>query len=52
MRDIIHLIQDKEYHFAKMVLYRKYIQNYCNQMVGNKHIDILEAANWTGITVL
>jgi hypothetical protein len=21
-------------------------------MVGNKHIDILEAANWTGITVL
>jgi glycosyltransferase involved in cell wall biosynthesis len=47
---IIHLIQDKEYHFAKWFLYRKYIQNYCNQIIREQHIDILEAADWTGIT--
>jgi glycosyltransferase involved in cell wall biosynthesis len=47
----IHLIEDKKYHFAKWYWYRKYIQEYCNQIIREQHIDILEAADWTGITV-
>jgi glycosyltransferase involved in cell wall biosynthesis len=46
----IHLIQDKKYAFAKWFLYRKHIQNYCNKIIKEQKIDILEAPDWTGIT--
>ena len=47
---IIHLIKDKKYLFAKWFWYRKYIQNYCNRIIKEQNIDILEAPDWTGIT--
>jgi glycosyltransferase involved in cell wall biosynthesis len=47
---IIHLIEDRKYRFAKWFLYRKYIQNYCNQIIKEQHIDLLEAPDWTGIS--
>jgi glycosyltransferase involved in cell wall biosynthesis len=47
---IIHLIEDRKYHFAKWYWYRKHIQNYCNKIVKEQNIDILEAPDWTGIT--
>ena len=47
---IIHLVEDRTYLFAKWFLYRKYIQNYCNQIIKEQKIDVLEAADWTGIT--
>lgn len=45
-----HLIQDKKYTFAKWFLYRKHIQNYCNRIIKDQNIDIIEAPDWTGIT--
>ena len=45
-----HLIQDEKYVVAKWFLYRKCIQNYCNKIIKEQNIDILEAADWTGIT--
>jgi glycosyltransferase involved in cell wall biosynthesis len=47
-----HLIDDKKYRFAKWFLYRKYIQKYCNTIIKEEKIDILEAPDWTGITAL
>lgn len=47
---IIHLVKDKKYLFAKWFWYRKYIQNYCNRIIKEQNIDILEAPDWTGIT--
>ena len=46
----IHLVEDKKYCFTKWFFYRKYIQNYCNQIIRKQKIDILEAPDWTGIT--
>ena len=45
-----HLIQDKSYVFAKWFFHRKYIQKYCNRIIKELNIDILEAPDWTGIT--
>ena len=45
-----YLICDKKYSFAKWFLYRKYIQKYCNTIIKEKKIDLLEAPDWTGIT--
>ena len=47
---IIYLVKDKKYLFAKWFWYRKYIQNYCNRIIKEQNIDILEAPDWTGIT--
>jgi glycosyltransferase involved in cell wall biosynthesis len=47
---IIHTIEDKKCRFAKWYLYRKHIQNYCNKIIEEQNIDILEAPDWTGIT--
>ena len=47
---VIHVLEDKNYRFAKWYWYRKYIQNYCNQLIKEQNITILEAADWTGIT--
>jgi glycosyltransferase involved in cell wall biosynthesis len=45
-----HLIANKSYKAFKWFLYRKHIQNYCNTVIKKENIDILEAADWTGIT--
>lgn len=47
---VIHVLEDRNYQFAKWYWYRKYIQNYCNQLIKEQNITILEAADWTGIT--
>ena len=47
---VIYVLEDKNYRFAKWYWYRKYIQNYCNQLIKEQNITILEAADWTGIT--
>lgn len=47
---IVHLLEDKKYRFAKWFLYRKCIQNYCNKIIAEQKIDLLEAPDWTGIT--
>ncbi|WP_396601578.1 glycosyltransferase family 4 protein [Algibacter sp. R77976] len=46
----IHLIKKETYIFFTWYLYRKHIQNYVNTVVKDKKIDVLEAADWTGIT--
>lgn len=46
----IHLLRDKRYRFAKWFFYRKHIQDYCNKIIKEQQIDILEAPDWTGIT--
>ena len=45
-----HLIEDRNYRFFKWFLYRKYIQKYCNKIIKEQKIDIIEAPDWTGIT--
>jgi len=45
-----HRIKDKNYAFAKWFFYRKHIQKYCNSIIKEQNIDILEAPDWTGIT--
>jgi glycosyltransferase involved in cell wall biosynthesis len=45
-----HLIQDQNYAVAKWFFYRKHIQQYCNRLIREENIDILEAPDWTGIT--
>ena len=47
---VIYVLEDKNYRFAKWFWYRKHIQNYCNQLIKEQNITILEAADWTGIT--
>lgn len=46
----IHLIKQKRYKLFTWYFYRKHIQNYVNKVVSKESIDILEAADWTGIT--
>ncbi len=46
----IHLIKKEDYKLFTWYFYRKYIQNYVNQIVKEKDIDILEVPDWTGIT--
>jgi glycosyltransferase involved in cell wall biosynthesis len=46
----IHLVGDRKYHFAKWYCYRKFIQNYCNKIIKEQKINIIEAPDWTGIT--
>lgn len=45
-----HLIADKSFAFGKWFFYRKHIQNYCNTIIQSNKIDLMEAADWTGIT--
>ena len=47
---VIHLIQKKTYSFLTWYKYRKDIQCYVNKVVKKKHISVLEAPDWTGIT--
>jgi glycosyltransferase involved in cell wall biosynthesis len=45
-----YFIDDKKYRFGKWFLYRKYIQKYCNTVIKEEKVDVLEAPDWTGIT--
>lgn len=46
----IHLIKKETFKLFTWYFYRKYVQKYVNKVVKEKDIDILEAADWTGIT--
>lgn len=46
----IHLLKNQKYPFLGWYWHRKYIQNYLNQLVQQKAIDVIEAPDWTGIT--
>lgn len=46
----VHLIADKKYTFGKWFFYRKHLQRYIKQVVASDQINLIEAADWTGIT--
>ncbi len=46
----IHLIKKKRYPFCTWFFYRKHIQKYVSKVVAAENIEVLEAADWTGIT--
>ena len=46
----IHCIKHKKYKFLGWYLHRKHIASYCNTIIKNEKIDVLETADWTGIT--
>ncbi len=46
----IHKIAYKKYKLFSWYLYRKQLQKYINKTIEKEKIDIVEAADWTGIT--
>ncbi len=46
----IHSIKYKKFQFLTWFFHRKYIENYCNSVIKQQKIDLIEAADWTGIT--
>lgn len=46
----IHKIKHIKFRFFGWYLYRKYIQKYVNKIIAENQIQIIEAADWTGIT--
>lgn len=46
----IHLISHQKYTLLGWYFHRKYLQNYVNQYILSKKIDLVEAPDWTGIT--
>ncbi len=46
----IYLICNKKYLLLGWYFHRKYIQKKINKVISKENIDILEAADWTGIT--
>jgi len=48
----LHLIKNKKYKFLGWYFHRKHIEKYCNAIIYNEKISILEAPDWTGITAL
>ncbi|WP_339653579.1 glycosyltransferase family 4 protein, partial [uncultured Salegentibacter sp.] len=45
-----YLMQQKKYKLGGWYFYRKYLQNFLNELSKEQHVDIIEAADWTGIT--
>lgn len=45
-----HFIENKSYSWGKWFFHRKYIQNYCNEIIKTHKIDLIEAPDWTGVT--
>lgn len=45
-----YLIKQKKYKIGGWYFYRKYIQNFLNGLSKEKGINIIEAADWTGVT--
>ncbi len=46
----VHLIKTRHFGFFTWIRYRKFIQNYLNYYIRKEYIDVIEAADWTGIT--
>jgi glycosyltransferase involved in cell wall biosynthesis len=46
----IHLIQSRRFKSRTFYKYRKFLQNYLNDLTVKENIDIIEAPDWTGIT--
>lgn len=46
----IHLIKNKEYKYFGWFFHRKHIEKYCNEVIKEEKIKLLEAPDWTGIT--
>ncbi|MFC4478207.1 glycosyltransferase family 4 protein [Flavobacterium chungangensis] len=46
----IYRIKKVKYKFLGWYLYRKYIEKFCNQIIKQENIEVIEAADWTGIT--
>ena len=46
----IHLIQSRRFKSRTFYKYRKFLQNYLNDLTVKEKIDIIEAPDWTGIT--
>ncbi|RKR10954.1 glycosyltransferase involved in cell wall biosynthesis [Flavobacterium sp. 90] len=46
----IHLIKNKKFKFFGWFFHRKYIQQYCNSVIKQEHIELLEVIDWTGIS--
>lgn len=47
---VIHLIKNRKYKLLGWFFHRKHIESYCNSIIKKEKIDLLEAADWTGIT--
>jgi len=45
-----YLLKQKKYKIGGWYFYRKYIQKFLNALCSKEGIDIIEAADWTGIT--
>ena len=45
----IHVLKQIKFKFATWYFYRKYLQKYINNTIVTDKIDIVEAADWTGI---
>ncbi|TBN03608.1 glycosyltransferase family 1 protein [Hyunsoonleella flava] len=48
---VFHIVPKKKFKIGTWYFYRKFLQNYINATVSKENIDILEAPDWTGITV-
>jgi glycosyltransferase involved in cell wall biosynthesis len=46
----IYRIKKIKYNFLGWYLYRKHIEKFCNQIIKQENIEIIEAVDWTGIT--
>ncbi|MGV6845018.1 MAG: glycosyltransferase family 4 protein [Lutibacter sp.] len=47
---MIHKIKHVNYLIGGWFFYRKYLEKYCNQIIAEQKIDLIEAPDWTGIT--
>ncbi|MDT0643032.1 glycosyltransferase family 4 protein [Zunongwangia sp. F363] len=45
-----YLVKQKNYKFGGWYFYRKFLQNFLNRLAEKEKIDLIEAADWTGIT--
>lgn len=46
----LHLIKKKSWKFCSWFLYRKFLNKYVNKIIEREDINLIEAADWTGIT--
>jgi glycosyltransferase involved in cell wall biosynthesis len=46
----IHLIQQKRYSVLSWFFYKKLVQRYINKQIKKLDIDLIESADWSGIT--
>lgn len=46
----IHCIKNKKFKLLGWYFHRKHIESYCNSIIKKEKINLLEAADWTGIT--